>query len=266
MPVGVAAYIAREVCLGLSAAHSLRAPDDRPLNVVHRDVTPSNVMTTTGGEVKLVDFGIARVGEASTATRAGTVRGKPAYMAPEQIAGGQVDARTDVFATGVVLYEMLTLKPLFLGENDLATVYQVMEHEIPPPSRLRTGTPVELDRIVLRALERPPRLRYQTAADMAEALTEVVDALGVGRGELASFARLFSEMRREAQASSRMEIAASGVPTALDAEIDEQLLVASRPWSNAAEQATSETATLASLQTRSARAQGRRRTPDSPGR
>lgn len=266
MPIGVAAFIAREVCLGLSAAHSLRGPDDRPLNVVHRDVTPSNVMTTTGGEVKLVDFGIARVGEPSTATRAGTVRGKPAYMAPEQIAGGQVDGRTDVFATGVLLYEMLTLKPLFLGENDLATVYQVMELEIPTPSSLRAGTPVELDKIVLRALERPPRLRYQTAQQMADELTHVVDALGVGRSELAGFARLFSEMRREAQASPRARIVASGIPPSLGEQIDEELAMANRAWPSGHQPATAETANLASMATRRTRAPGRRRTPDAPGR
>ena len=194
VPVAVAAYIAREMCMGLSAAHGLRGPDGALLNVVHRDVTPANVMTTTAGEVKLVDFGVARLGQAGNATRSGTVRGKPAYLSPEQILGAEIDARADLFSAGAVLYEMLTLKPLFLADNDLATIYRVMHDPIAPPSSLRAQVPPEIDRIALKALERPPGARYQSAAEMAADLTEVVNRASVGREEIANFATMYRRL------------------------------------------------------------------------
>jgi len=212
MPLGLAVYIAREICLGLAAAHGLCGPDDRPLNVVHRDVTPSNVMTTTVGEVKLVDFGIVRVGPATTATLGGRVRGKPAYLSPEQLAGNEIDGRTDLFTAGIVLHEMLTLKPLFLAENELATIYRIMMHQIVPPSVPRSDVPPELDRIVLRALEREPEQRYQTADEMAADLTELVNQLGVHREDLAEFARQIKQLSGELRPSARLRIASSVPP------------------------------------------------------
>jgi serine/threonine protein kinase len=208
VPVAVAAYIAREMCLGLGAAHGLRGPDGHLLNVVHRDVTPANVMTTTAGEVKLVDFGVARLGPAGTATRSGTVRGKPAYLSPEQILGAEIDGRADVFSAGAVLYEMLTLKPLFLADNDLATIYRVMHDPIAPPSTLRAQVPPEIDRIVLKALERPPGARYQTAGEMAAELTEFVNKASVGREEIANFATMYRRLTAP-RSSPRLRAAGS---------------------------------------------------------
>ena len=188
MPIGVAAYIAREMCLGLGAAHGLRGPHDEPLNVVHRDVTPSNVMTTTAGEVKLVDFGIARMGLPSAATRAGTIRGKPAYLSPEQILSAPVDGRADIFTTGVVLHEMLTCAPLFQADNDLATIYRVTQLPIARPSTQREEVPTFLDKIVMRALQRAPEARYQSAGAMAVELSEFLSICPVGREDIAALA------------------------------------------------------------------------------
>jgi serine/threonine protein kinase len=188
VPVGVAVYLAREMCLGLAAAHGLVGPDGQPLDVVHRDVTPSNVLTTTAGEVKLVDFGVARIGRGGVTTRAGTVRGKPAYLSPEQILGAALDGRSDLFATGIVLHELLTLEPLFQADSELGTIYRVMEHPIAPPSRLRPGIPPPIDAIVMRALQRSPAARYQSALEMATELSEFLATCAVGRPEIAALA------------------------------------------------------------------------------
>jgi serine/threonine-protein kinase len=171
-------------------------PDGQPLDVVHRDVTPSNVLTTTAGEVKLVDFGVVHVGRGGVTTRAGTVRGKPAYLSPEQILGGPLDGRSDLFATGIVLHELLSLEPLFQADTELATIYRVMEHPIVPPSRLRAGVPPEVDRIVMRALERQPAARYQSALEMATGLAEFLATCPIGRPEIAALAAWFVRAAR----------------------------------------------------------------------
>jgi serine/threonine protein kinase len=185
MTVAVVAHVAREICLGLSAAHRLCGPDGEPLYVVHRDATPSNVLTTTTGAVKLVDFGIARMGRRTKATHSGTVQGKPAYLSPEQIRGGAVDERADLFATGVVLYEMLTHASPFADVDSLASLYQVVEKEVPPPSHVRADVPPHLDAVVMRALQKSPDARYQTAAEMAEALATIARQDGDGREHVA---------------------------------------------------------------------------------
>jgi serine/threonine protein kinase len=134
MPPAVAAYIAREVCRALAYVHDLCDESGRPLAIVHRDVTPSNVLLTRGAGVKLLDFGVAKSRCSESMTRAGTVRGKPAYLAPEQIEEKPIDRRVDLFSLGVVLHEMLSLEHLFAGDSDLVTVRKVLEMEIPRPS------------------------------------------------------------------------------------------------------------------------------------
>jgi serine/threonine-protein kinase len=186
MSISVVAHIAREMCLGLSAAHRLCGPDGEPMYVVHRDATPSNVLTTTAGAIKLVDFGIARVGRRTKATHTGTVQGKPAYLSPEQIRGAAVDARADLFAAGVVLHEMLTHHSPFESVDALTAMYQVVENEVPPPSRLRADIPPLLDAVVLRALQKSPANRYQSAAEMADALEPLAREDGDGRQHVAN--------------------------------------------------------------------------------
>jgi eukaryotic-like serine/threonine-protein kinase len=174
MPAAIAAYVAREVCRALDYVHQLRSADDEPLGIVHRDVTPSNVVLGRAGGVKLLDFGVAKSVTASQLTRAGTVKGKPAYLAPEQLESKPIDGRVDLFALGVVLHEMLTLEHLFAGDSDLATIKKVLEIEIPRPSHRRQDLPPELDRIVMRALERDPARRYPSAAEMGRELDDFV--------------------------------------------------------------------------------------------
>jgi serine/threonine protein kinase len=171
------AYIGREACRGLAYAHSLTDDMGRPLGMIHRDVSPSNVMLSYEGVVKLLDFGIAKaLGDTAEATKSGTMKGKYAYMAPEQTDGDNVDHRSDIFACGIVLHEVLTGRRLFKGQNDVQTIERVRRCEVPPPSLQNAAVPPALDAIVLRALARNPNNRWQSASDMADALDDVVHA------------------------------------------------------------------------------------------
>jgi tRNA A-37 threonylcarbamoyl transferase component Bud32 len=152
-------HLAAEVAKGLGHAHRLAAPDGRPLGLVHRDVSPQNVLVSTEGEVKLGDFGIAKAALSSHVTQPGKVRGKCAYMAPEQARGRAVDARADVFALGVVLWECLTGTALFDGGSDAEILLQVLQKDVVAPSRIRPGVPPEVDALVLRMLARDPDVR-----------------------------------------------------------------------------------------------------------
>jgi serine/threonine protein kinase len=171
------AYIGREACRALSYAHSLTDEQGRPLGMIHRDVSPSNIMLSYEGAVKLLDFGIAKaLGEAPETTKSGTMKGKYAYMAPEQTEGDDVDRRIDIFSCGIVLHEVLTGRRLFKGSNDVLTIERVRRCEVPPPSRQNPAVPPELDAIVLKALAKDRNQRFASAADMADALDDVVHA------------------------------------------------------------------------------------------
>ena len=173
VPPALAAFIAREAAIGLHHAHTLHGPSGQSLGIVHRDVTPSNIMLLYAGGVKLLDFGIAKVGAVATTSPSGErtegegVKGKFGYLSPEQARSGDVDGRADVFALGVTLWEMLAGRRLFAGKNDIETLRNVLQKPVPPPSSVRPGIPAALDRIALRALERTRERRYQTAEEMA---------------------------------------------------------------------------------------------------
>ncbi|HET7826393.1 MAG TPA: serine/threonine-protein kinase [Anaeromyxobacter sp.] len=173
--VARAVHVGAEVAKALAYAH--RAADGgRPLGLVHRDVSPHNVLVSFEGEVKLADFGIARAMNLSEATDPGTVKGKLAYMSPEQArGGGAVDARADVFALGVVLWELCTGRRLLARDSDAATLAAVLGDEpLSPPSAWNEEVPEELDRAVLGALERDPERRTRSAQDVATALSAVL--------------------------------------------------------------------------------------------
>ena len=168
--VAVVGSIFARVAEALHFAHTARDEQDRPLHIVHRDVSPHNVMVSWGGAVKLLDFGVAKVTLKAEATRSGALKGKFGYMSPEQIAGRAVDGRSDVFALGICLYEALVGERLYKRENEFETMRAIMEE--PPPSvrAKRSDIPPALDDIVRKALSKSPDDRFATAGDVQEAL------------------------------------------------------------------------------------------------
>ncbi|RKH76598.1 serine/threonine protein kinase, partial [Corallococcus sp. AB045] len=171
MPPVLVAHIGAEVARGLHYAHRLRVNGEL-LNLVHRDVTPHNVLVSYDGAVKLTDFGIAKAG--NKLTNPGVLKGKFAYMSPEQARGENVDVRTDVFALGVVLWELLTGGRLFQGDSEIAVLRAVQESSIVPPARLNPDVPPDLDAAICRALERDLSKRFQTAGELERALAQCV--------------------------------------------------------------------------------------------
>ncbi|MBV8763071.1 MAG: protein kinase [Deltaproteobacteria bacterium] len=178
LDLGLIAGVIQQTCDGLHYAHELRDRDGTYLGIVHRDVTPSNVFITESGIAKLLDFGIAKAKGASTQTQEGTVKGKYAYMAPEQLRGASIDRRVDIFALGVVLYEMLALRRLFQRNTDYLTFRAVMEQPIPDIRRYRPDLPDSLVHVLMHALERDPNTRFETARQLGTAL---LDALSPAR-------------------------------------------------------------------------------------
>jgi serine/threonine-protein kinase len=188
VPPVLVAHLGAEVARGLHYAHRLKV-NGQPLDLVHRDVTPHNVLLSFDGAVKLTDFGIAKAG--NKLTQPGVLKGKFAYMSPEQARGEPVDARTDVFALGVVLWEMLTGGRLFDGDSEVAVLRAVQQSAIPPPARLNPDVPADLDAAVVRALERDPAGRFQTAGELERALAQCVlkHARSVDDTDLSAFMR-----------------------------------------------------------------------------
>jgi serine/threonine protein kinase len=189
--VGQACHIVMKVCEGLDYAHKKRDPDGRPLNLVHRDISPQNILISGEGEVKLIDFGIAKAEGRATKTLAGLVKGKFAYMSPEQIRGLPVDRRSDVFASGIVLHELLSNQPLFRRQSEFETLRRARAAIAEPPSHFNPDVPPELDRIVLKALARHVDDRYQTAQELRDDLWNFVHSCGcfVSRLELGAWVR-----------------------------------------------------------------------------
>jgi serine/threonine protein kinase len=167
----VAARIIASVSAGLHAAHQLEDDDAVPLHVVHRDVSPQNILISRQGQVQVTDFGVAKVqGQLQRAGSSGDMRGKASYMAPEQVTGDEVDQRTDIFALGCVLYEATVGRVPFQSEGGLSSNYQVLAHDVPPPRSIIADYPQELANVVTKALARDPRDRYQTAEELGVAL------------------------------------------------------------------------------------------------
>ena len=164
---------------GLHHAHEASADDGTPLRLVHRDVSPHNLFLTSDGNIKLLDFGIAKTEFQECRTRTGLLKGKVSYMAPEQAWGHTVDCRADLWSVGVVMWEMLTGKRLFKAENEAASLHNTLTAKIPKLSDIRTDIPPELERIVARALQRDPAQRYPTAATMAFELRAWARSCGV---------------------------------------------------------------------------------------
>jgi eukaryotic-like serine/threonine-protein kinase len=198
----LAAYMMADAAEGLHAAHELRGKRGEPLNLVHRDVSPHNLFLTFDGMVKVVDFGIAKVAGRLSRTRAGTLKGKLAYMSPEQVRGEEVDRRTDIFALGVVLWEISTGSRLFRMDTEIDTLEKVRLCIVPSPSSLRPDFPAELESIVMRALAKHPDRRFQSARDMSRALRQYLVRSGrfIGREEVTAYAnRMFRDRIQKRQ-------------------------------------------------------------------
>jgi serine/threonine protein kinase len=178
MPVAQACFVVMKVCEGLDYAHNKRDQTGRQLSLVHRDVSPQNVLVSFEGEVKLIDFGIAKAAGTGAKTPAGILKGKLGYMSPEQVRGLQADRRSDVFSCGIVLYELLTGERLFVGDSDYSTLEKVRNVEILPPSTYNRKIPDELERIVLKALSKEVEDRYQNAIDLHDELQAFVYTAG----------------------------------------------------------------------------------------
>jgi serine/threonine protein kinase/tetratricopeptide (TPR) repeat protein len=170
MPYGISAYVVQELLKGLDYAHRKASPTGDALDIVHRDVSPQNVLISTDGAVKLVDFGIAKT--RTQVEEEGVVKGKFAYMSPEQAAGLSVDRRCDIFAAGIILYELLAGRTLFGGIKGDKALEAVRTADIPPPTEVDKNIPEGLVPIVMRALERQPAKRYATARDFQHVLTK----------------------------------------------------------------------------------------------
>lgn len=183
------AQIIEEACEGLHAAHESKDANGQPLNVVHRDVSPKNLFMTYSGAVQVVDFGIASARQRTHRTATGQLKGTMPYTAPEQITGGTADRRMDIWGVGVVLWELLTFDRLFRRETEVETMYAVLVGDIPAPSERRPDIPPELDGIVMKALQRDPNERWQTAREMGQALHAFASkqAEHVGAVELSSW-------------------------------------------------------------------------------
>src|SRR5258707_4613938 len=173
---------------GLHFAHTLSRNDGRPLNIVNRDVSPSNVRLGYDGEVKLLDFGIAQALMKFT-SEIGILKGKFSYMSPEQIRGMPLDARTDVFSAGIILHEMLTTEKLFRGDTEFALMEKVRKAEVAPPSKFNRRVPEALDKLCLRALARDLPDRFQTAHEIAEELGGVLHSYRFTREEMQEVVR-----------------------------------------------------------------------------
>jgi serine/threonine protein kinase len=225
VPVPMACYNVMKVCEGLDYAHNKKDAAGRELNLVHRDVSPQNILISYDGECKIIDFGIAKAAGKAGKTQAGILKGKFGYMSPEQVRGLPLDRRSDIFAVGIVLYELLTGERLFVGESDFSTLEKVRNVEIMPPSTYNRRIPEELEQIVLKALAKDVDDRYQTAMDLHDDLQSFMYTSGnfFSRKDLSAYMRkgFAEEIAKESQREEeyrRMEAeAAKGGGSGLDA-------------------------------------------------
>ncbi len=216
VPLLVALRTISEAAMGLHYAHQASDSKGRPLNLVHRDVSPSNIFVLYTGQVKVLDFGIAKAESRVTNTTAGVVKGKYQYMSPEQAGSSQVDRRSDVYSLGVSLYEGLTLTRPFARDTDLAVLNAVLKTEYVPIRQLRPDLPIEVEQIVTKAMQGDPNMRFESAAEMAEAIERYIGSTtsAAGSTALSTFMNGFfgvQRVRSKTQISSLAELAEQGV-------------------------------------------------------
>lgn len=180
VPIDCAMYIVKEMLQGLSYAHRHHDRQGRPLNIIHRDISPQNILLSKTGDIKIVDFGIAKAASSTRKTQAGVIKGKYYYMSPEQAWGDKIDQRTDIFSAGIILYEVLTGQMLYLEEDIQRLIDRVRRAEFPPPSFRRPEIPRQLDEIVMKALKRDLNQRWQSAQDFQHALSQYLEQYSPG--------------------------------------------------------------------------------------
>ena len=178
IPVEQTGYVALEICKGLAHAHDKRDQKGHHLQIVHRDISPPNILISAEGEVKITDFGLAKAKSQVEQTDPGVVKGKFGYLSPEAAHGEDVDARTDIFAVGILMWEMLAGRRLFLGETDIGTLKQVRANNVPPLGKFRKDIPEDLERIIRRALTSDLGKRYQTVRDLGQDLAKFLFSYG----------------------------------------------------------------------------------------
>lgn len=218
------AFVVAEACAGLHAAHELKDPEGRPLALVHRDISPQNIFVTYGGGVRVLDFGIAKAADRTAHTEVGQLKGKFEYMAPEQCRGKPIDRRADIFALGIVLYELLTRRRLFKRDTKLGVLEAVCRETPVPPSKVIEGCPEALDRVTMKALSKSADERYATAAEMRRDLMAVVrEMLGPQDPEevlVAMMQQLFADRIAEKNEMLRKVRAGGAVGAVPTAEAD----------------------------------------------
>jgi eukaryotic-like serine/threonine-protein kinase len=191
-----------DAAAGLDFAHSLRNQEGEPYHIVHRDISPQNLLVTFEGGVKVIDFGVAKAAGRAQHTRTGALKGKYSYMSPEQVAGQEIDGRTDIFALGIVLHELLTGRRLFKADSDVQTLERVRKANVPPPSSINPQIPQSLDGLVLRALAKDREQRFQTAQEFRLALEEwlIQGRMSASSAHLAEFLKVIYAERLEKEA------------------------------------------------------------------
>jgi serine/threonine protein kinase len=190
LDVNLTALVAVKILEALDYAHNKRDPTGKPLGIIHRDISPQNVIVSFDGEVKICDFGIAKAANRGQKTQAGVLKGKFGYMSPEQVRGLPLDGRSDLFTVGTLMYEMVTLERLFVGESDFSTLEKVRNADVVPPSTYNRDVPEQLEDIILRALSKEVEDRFQNAMEMSEALQAyLLNTKLIGSRELSAYMR-----------------------------------------------------------------------------
>lgn len=207
VPVGFTALVGAQLGKALEAAHTLTAPNGDPMPVIHRDVSPTNVMVTYGGEVKVIDFGVAKAAGSLSRTMTGNIKGSRGYLSPEQARGAPLDPRSDIFSAGIVLHELLTGHPLFLRDSELMTFRGILRDDIPTPLDANPMLPPKMSEVVMKALQRHRDDRYASARELERAISNAIPGLMFTHAEGANLMReLFAQELRDTEALVAAEV------------------------------------------------------------
>ncbi len=220
-PLPLAVHVMIKVCEGLQYAHEATDSDGKTLNIVHRDISPPNILISKRGEVKIVDFGLAKAAHSVEKTEPGVVKGKFSYLAPETAMGDEADPQADIFAVGIMLWELLAGRKLFQGETDYQTVKMVQQAVVPPIRTINTAVPEELDKILRKALAKSKSDRYRTAEQFSEDLSEFL-LIHRLKATAADLSKLVVDVMTDRAASARQSARSEG--NVIDQLIQEELL------------------------------------------